>query len=163
MSISDWVILQVNTAGMKEKREKYGARLTFNNRNKDIFALGAEDDLNELMGNNPQVTHPDIPAKFPGVLLESNYDGPTAAVEPPVVDNNSSYARAAANVGIQHREDDLEGEQPLPLIMDYKSSDDDDNNDDNGNSARVNFMPVTPPINLTVNEPSQALDSNKYS
>ena len=65
----DWVILQVNVAVIKSKREQYGARLTFKNINKDIFAWDSEDELNKLMGDNPQVTHPDIPTEFPGVIL----------------------------------------------------------------------------------------------
>ena len=80
MPMPDRVILQVNTAGIKEKREQYGAYLTFKNMNNDVFSWDAEDDLSELMGDKPQVTHPDISTNLPGVLLESDHDGPTAAV-----------------------------------------------------------------------------------
>ena len=53
MPMPDRVILQVNTAGIKEKREQYGAHLTFKNMNNDVFSWDAEDDLSELMGDKP--------------------------------------------------------------------------------------------------------------
>ena len=37
----DRVILQVNAAGIKAKREQYGTRLTFKNRNRDVFSWDA--------------------------------------------------------------------------------------------------------------------------
>ena len=113
MPMPDRMILQVNTARIKAKHEQYGACLTFKNRNKDLFPWDAEDNINELMGDNPQVTHPDITVKFPGMLMESDHDGSTAAVETPIVDYNS-VAAVAADAGIQHCEDDPAGDQPPP-------------------------------------------------
>ena len=115
MPMPDWVILQVNAAGIKAKREQYGTCLTFNNINKKGFTWDTEDDLNKLMGDNSPVTHPDIPTKFPGVILESDHDGPTAEVETLVVDDKSAAVGAAANVGIQHCADDPARDKP-PLL-----------------------------------------------
>ena len=58
------------------------------------------------------------------MLLDSNHDGPTAAVETLVIINNAAAAGATATAGIQHHVDDLEGDHPLPpLIVDYNNSD----------------------------------------
>ena len=104
----------MNTEGIKAKLKQYSACLTFKNINKIVFAWDVEDNLNELMVNNSQVTHPDITNDFQVVLMESDHDGPTAVVETPVVGNNSAAAGAAANTGIQHREDDPAGDKPPP-------------------------------------------------
>ena len=151
----------MNAAGIKAKREQYGAHLKFKNRNKDVFAWDAEDDLNELMGNNSQVTHPNIPSEFLGVLLGYDHDFPTATVENLAVDDNVTAAGAAANAGIQNCEDDPAGDQPPPLIMDYESIDDNDDGDNNGDIAGVNVLPVDTPIELPVAESSQEPDSNE--
>ena len=97
------------------------------------------------------------------MLLESDHDIPTMAVENPVANNNAAAAGAAANKEIQHREDDTSGDQPPPLIMDYDSSDNDDVDDDDVSSAGVNVLPVYPPRKLPVNEKIHAPDSNKNS
>ena len=156
----DRVILQVNAAIIKAKIEKYGVHLTFKDRNNNVFAWGAEDNLNELIGNNPQVTQLNIPSEFPEVLLESDHDRPTAAVETPVVNNNSAAAGAATNAAIQYRDDDPSGYQPPFLIVDYKSSDSDENNNKSGNSAGMNVLHVDPLRELPADEPIQAPDSN---
>ena len=108
------------------------------------------------MGNNPQVTRPDIPAKFPGVLLESNHDGPTGVVETLVVDDSSAAAGSTNNAVIHHREDDPAGDQHPPLIVDDECSDDDDNDNNDVNSAVVNVLHVAPSRKPPVDEPIQA-------
>ena len=85
MPMPYWLILQVNAALIKAKRKQYCTSFTFKSIDKDVLAWDAEDNLKKLMGDNPQVTHPDITAKFPGVILESDHDGPTATVETPIV------------------------------------------------------------------------------
>ena len=96
--------------------------MTFKNRNKEVFKWDAEDDLNKLMGDSSPVNHPNILAKFPGVLLESGHIGPTSAVHTPVVDNNAAAAGAAANAGIHKHADDPKGDQHPPLTVDCDSS-----------------------------------------
>ena len=117
MFMPDQVILQVNAAGKKAKHEKYRARLTFENRNKGFFAWNTEDNLNKLMGDKSLVTNPDISSDFPGVLLESENDGATTAVETLVIYNTTAYEVSAANTGIQNLADNMEGYQPSPLLL----------------------------------------------
>ena len=69
------------------------------------------------MVNNAQDTPPDIPDEFQGVLMDSDGDGPTVAVETLVIDNNAAASGTAANAGIQHREDYPEGYQLPPIIV----------------------------------------------
>ena len=79
-----------------------------------MFAWDAEDDLNKLMGDKSPVNHPNIPAEFPGVILKSNQVGPTVAMETPAINENAAAVGTSANVGIQHRVDDLAEDPPPP-------------------------------------------------
>ena len=160
MQMQDRMVLQVNSVGIKVKCEQYGTCLTFNNRNKEVFTWDAEYELNKLMCDSSSVTQPNITAQFPGVLLQSDHNGPTAAVENTFIEDNSTAAGAAANAGIQHRAYDTEGYQPLTLNVDYNSSDDDENVYNNGNISGVNVLPVSSPSKMPVAESTQAIDSN---
>ena len=68
-------------------------------------------------------------------------------VENPVADGNAGDTGVSSNTGIQNCVDALTGYQPLPLTVDYDSSDDDDDDDGGGgdNSVGMNVLPIAPP------------------
>ena len=106
--MTDSIIKKVNQWGA---RDKQGGRLRFYNRNNEQFDL---DESNEVLieDNAPEVEamHPDIPAKIPGVGLESGYShlAVTQAIEEPEQPEEPTIkyqaAAAAANANFGPRE-----------------------------------------------------------
>ena len=109
-NMPDSIIKKINKYGLKTRRAVYGANLEFKNRNKEPYEWDYEDDINGMMQHQAKPkAHPEIPAEFPGVRLESDMDIPCEAVEEELVDDHALAAAAAANAGI-HQE--LLGDSP---------------------------------------------------
>ena len=94
----DSVMEKGNAYGAKKKREVYGHDLEFLDQNKKKFEWDEEADLNNMMAQ--QRFHPNIPAEFPGVPLESDYHLHIPAEEEANVDKNDVSKAAAVNAKI---------------------------------------------------------------
>ena len=71
---------------------------SFFNQNKETHDWDEYDDLNDPMGQKE--LHPNIPAEFLRVQLESDYHLHVSAKEEEFVDQNTTSAITATNVGI---------------------------------------------------------------
>jgi len=66
----DKVITKVNQWGSRTKREQFGMKTQFLNRKQKAFDWDNEDSEEEDNLIEQVITHPEIPAEFPGVELE---------------------------------------------------------------------------------------------
>ena len=109
--------------------------------------------------------HPDIPAQFPRVSLESDYHLPFPAEEEEIINENAVSEAAAANAELP--DDDLQDvpwsscDFPMPDLVEGDSDSDDEEDDDDDNSNAITGVPVNT-TSTTINIPP-AVPSNMPS
>lgn len=101
-SVLDRVMNKVDKQGLKTKKEVYGNQLEFCNQLNEKYVWEYDDNLDGLSQEERTLPHPDVPAKFPGVQLEADYEGTVPEVEEEFVNENEASVVAAATAGIQH-------------------------------------------------------------
>ena len=76
--MSDSVIKVVSDWGCRYKKEVKRKEFPFRNRNGERFEWENEeyDNVEGLLEDETQVKHPDLAAKFPGINLDKEDNGP---------------------------------------------------------------------------------------
>ena len=96
----DRVVKKMEWWGKQTRRELYPGGIEYKNRKNEPFEWTYEDDLDGLVEEVAEAPLPDVPAEFPGVLLESDLEGPVDAVEEEPENAEAAMEAAAANAGL---------------------------------------------------------------
>ena len=101
LPVPDRVIKKVNQWGVRSKREEYGKKLKFLNRNRQKYDWD-NDELNDEEGLvEPEPTHPELTAEMPGIEIESEQIEPSDAVVEEEYSESELAAAAAENAEIE--------------------------------------------------------------
>ena len=116
--IAQQVINIVKKWGVKHNKTKYGANLNFWNHTKETFHWDTEDDLDGLIEPD-LVSHTELAAKLPGLLLEKYTPGPVSPIDIETLDPKNIDAAAVDNSGITNNTgvyDDTDTPTPIFTI-----------------------------------------------